>query len=359
MTAIEVCRTVALGGHVEMCDRCGHLRNSYNSCGDRHCPKCQSLARAEWIQDRQSELLSVPYFHVVFTVPEEIAAIALQNKRTVYATLFHTTAETLRLIAGDPEHLGAEIGFFAVLHTWGQNLVHHPHLHCVIPGGGLSPAGKRWISCRPDFFLPVKVLSRLFRRLFLKSLQNAFDSGKLRFSASLEALRDRQAFVRYLAPLKDVEWYVYAKPPFAGPQQVLDYVGRYTHRVAISNHRLLDIDDDRVRFLWKDYRDNNQQKTMDLSAEEFIRRFLLHVLPDAFQRIRYYGFLSNRHRKPKLAQCRQLLGMPAEPVALEQRPDYCDLYEQLTGRSLRQCPVCHQGRMVEVEILAPAFRDTS
>lgn len=362
MTAIEVCRTAALGGHVEMCDRCGHFRNSYNSCGDRHCPKCQSLARAEWIQDRQSELLSVPYFHVVFTVPEEIAAIALQNKRTVYGILFHTTAETLQLIAADPQHLGAEIGFFAVLHTWGQNLVHHPHLHCVVPGGGLSPDGKHWISCRPDFFLPVRVLSRLFRCLFLKSLQKAFDSGKLRFSASLEALRDRQAFARYLAPLKEAEWVVYAKAPFAGPQQVLDYVGRYTHRVAISNHRLLDIENDRIRFLWKDYRDNNQQKTMDLSAEEFIRRFLLHVLPDAFQRIRYYGFLSNRYRQQKLAQCRQLLGMPASnpnPVATEQRPDYCDLYEQLTGHSLRQCPVCQQGRMVEVEILAPAFRDTS
>jgi hypothetical protein len=362
MTAIELCRTAALGGHVERCDKCGHLRNSYNSCGDRHCPKCQSLARAEWIQDRQSEFLNVPYFHVVFTVPEEIAAIALQNKRTVYGILFHATAETLRIIAADPEHLGAEIGFFAVLHTWGQTLVHHPHLHCVVPGGGLSPDGKRWISCRPDFFLPVRVLSCLFRRLFLQSLQKAFDTGKLRFSAALESLRDRQAFVRYLAPLKETDWVVYAKRPFAGPQQVLDYVGRYTHRVAISNNRLLDIENDRVRFLWKDYRDNNEQKTMDLSAEEFIRRFLLHVLPDGFQRIRYYGFLSNRHREEKLALCRQLLGMPpsdASPVGREETPDYCRLYEQLTGRSLKQCPVCHQGRMVEVEILAPTFGDTS
>jgi len=365
MAAIELCRTAALGGHVEKCDneKCGHIRNSYNSCGDRHCPKCQSLARAEWIQDRQSELINVPYFHVVFTVPEEIAAIALQNKRTVYGILFHATAETLRLIAADPEHLGAEIGFFAVLHTWGQALVHHPHLHCVVPGGGLSPDGKRWISCRPDFFLPVRVLSRLFRRLFLESLQKAFDGGKLRFSSSLEPLRDRQAFVRYLAPLKDTDWVVYAKRPFAGPQQVLDYVGRYTHRVAISNNRLLDIENDRVRFLWKDYRDNNnEQKTMDLSAEEFIRRFLLHVLPDGFQRIRYYGFLSNRHREEKLVLCRQLLGMPPSdpcPVNGDERVDYCRLYEQLTGRSLKQCPVCQQGRMVEVEILARTLGDTS
>jgi len=319
------------------------------------------LARAEWIQDRQSELLSVPYFHVVFTVPEEIAEIAFQNKRTVYGILFHATAKTLQLIAADPEHLGAEIGFFAVLHTWGQTLVHHPHLHCVVPGGGLSPDGKRWISCRPDFFLPVRVLSRLFRRLFLESLQQAFDSGKLRFSASLEALGDRQAFVRYLAPLKKAKWVVYAKRPFAGPQQVLDYLGRYTHRVAISNDRLLDIENGRVRFVWKDYRDNNEQKTMDLPAEEFIRRFLLHVLPDGFQRIRYYGFLCNRNREEKLALCRQLLGMPPSDQnhLAPERPDYCHLYEQLTGRSLKQCPVCHQGRMIEVEILAPAFGDTS
>jgi hypothetical protein len=361
MTAIEACRTAALGGHVEKCDRCDHLRNSYNSCADRHCPKCQSLARAEWIQDRQAELLSVPYFHIVFTVPEEIAAIALQNKKTVYGILFHTTAKTLQLIAADPQHLGAEIGFFAVLHSWGQNLVHHPHLHCVVPGGGVSPDGQRWISCRPDFFLPVHVLSRLFRRLFLESLQKAFDSDKLRLCASLETLNDRKIFTRYLEPLKDKEWVVYAKAPFAGPQQVLDYVGRYTHRVAISNHRLLDIEENRVRFLWKDYRDNNQLKTMDLSVDEFIRRFLLHVLPAAFQRIRYYGFLSNRHRQQKLALCRQLLGMPAapNPVVPEQPGDYRDLYEQLTGRSLRQCPVCREGHMVIVELLAPVFADTS
>lgn len=361
MTAIETCRTAALGGHVEKCDRCGHRRNAYNSCADRHCPKCQSLARAEWIQDRQMELLNVPYFHVVFTVPEEIAAIALQNKKVVYGILFHTTAKTLQLIAADPQHLGAEIGFFAVLHTWGQNLVHHPHLHCVVPGGGVSADGQRWISCRPDFFLPVHVLSRLFRRLFLESLQRAFDSGKLRLSASLESLGDRKAFIGYLKPLKEKEWVVYAKAPFAGPQQVLDYVGRYTHRVAISNHRLLDIEDGHIRFLWKDYRDDNQQKTMELTADEFIRRFLLHVLPAAFQRIRYYGFLSNRHRQQKLALCRQLLGMPAvvNPVASDEPGDYRDLYEQLTGRSLRTCPACLEGRMVEIGILLPAFANTS
>jgi hypothetical protein len=253
MNAIEVCRTASLGGHLELCDQCGYERNCYNSCGDRHCPKCQSLARAQWIEARQSELLEVPYFHVVFTVPEEIAAIAYQNKEVVYGILFRATAETLRTIAADPQHLGAEIGFFAVLHTSGQNLLHHPHLHCVVPGGGLSPDGQRWVSCRPGFFLPVRVLSRRFRRLFLEALQKAFDSAKLHFFAALEPLRDRLAFVQLLSRAKTLKWAVYAKRPFAGPQQVLDYVGRYTHLVAISNNRLLDIENDQVRFEWKDY----------------------------------------------------------------------------------------------------------
>ena len=367
MTAVEVCRTAALGGHVEVCDRCGHQRVWYNSCSDRHCPKCQSLARAEWIENRQSELLHVPYFHVVFTVPEEIADIALQNKRTVYDILFRSTAETLTTIAADPQHLGAEIGFFAVLHSWGQTLLFHPHLHCVVPGGGLSPDGKTWISCRPRFFLPVEVLSCLFRRLFLKYLQKAFDSGKLQFFGSLEKLRDPHEFSFYLAPLKQSKWVVYAKPPFGGPQQVLNYVGRYTHRVAISNNRLVDIENNHVSFYWKDYRDNGQQKTMTLSAEEFIRRFLIHVLPDGFQRIRYYGFLCNRYRQDKLVQCRQLLGMPAldpKPAEADQAidDDYDHLYENLTGSSLRQCPICHQGRMIGVEVLAPvrpSWTDTS
>ncbi len=296
MTAIEVCRTAALGGQIEQCDECGHQRICYRSCRNRHCPKCQSLARAEWIQRRQAELLDCEYFHVVFTAPEEIAAIAYQNKEVVYSILFRAMAETLRTIAADPKHLGAEIGFFAVLHTWGSNLLHHPHLHCVVPGGGLSADGSRWISCKPGFFLPVRVLSRLFRRLFLEHLQNAFDAGKLRFFTALENLRDHRQFARYLAPVRKAEWVVYAKRPFAGPQQVLDYVGRYTHRVAISNNRLLDITAGQVRFQWKDYRNKGRPKTMTLSAEEFIRRFLLHALPDWFQRIRYYGLLGNRWR---------------------------------------------------------------
>jgi hypothetical protein len=353
MSAIEVCRTAALGGHLERCDECGHERNCFNSCRDRHCPKCQSLARARWIQDRQSELLEVPYFHVVFTVPKEIAAIAFQNKKVVYGILFRVTAETLTTIAADPEHLGAEIGFFAVLHSWGQNLQFHPHLHCVVPGGGPSPDGTRWISCGPNFFLPVRVLSRLFRRLFLKSLQKAFDSGKLHLLGHLKPLRDRLAFVRHLAALKRQDWVVYAKRPFAGPQQVLDYVGRYTHRVAITNNRLLDIENGQVRFQWKDYRTGGNGKTMTLSADEFIRRFLLHVLPNGFQRIRYYGFLGNRYRQAKLAQCRRLLGMREsdQPHVAPDEEDYRDQYEDLTGISLRQCPQCKRGRMVLVAIL--------
>ena len=355
MTAIEVCRTAFLGGHLEQCDQCGHQRNAYNSCGNRHCPKCQSLARAQWLQDRQAELLNTEYFHVVFTLPEVIATIAYQNKKELYGILFHAAAETLRIIAADPKHLGAEIGFFAVLHTWGSNLLHHPHLHCVVSGGGLSPDGTQWISCRAGFFLSVRVLSRLFRRLFLEQLVKAYDAGKLKFFSSLESLRDRPSFLDYLAPTRATEWVVYAKRPFAGPEQVLDYVGRYTHRVAISNNRLLDIAEGKVSFRYKDYRHDAQQKTMTLQAEEFIRRFLLHVLPEGFQRIRYYGFLANRYREHKLARCRKLLDMPApEPPASELSKDYRDRYEQLTGSSLWECPVCHQGRMLVIEILAPS-----
>jgi hypothetical protein len=352
MSAIELCRTAALGGHLERCDQCGYERNAFNSCRDRHCPKCQCLARAQWIDDRQSELLECPYFHVVFTVPEEITTIAYQNKEVVYGLLFQATAQTLKTIAADPQHLGAEIGFFAVLHSWGQNLQFHPHLHCVVPGGGLSSDGQRWIPCRPNFFLPVRVLSRLFRRLFLESLLSAFDSGKLQFFTALERLRDRQTFVQFLDRLKACEWVVYAKPPFAGPQQVLNYVGRYTHRVAISNNRLLDIENEQIRFQWKDYRDGDQVKTMTLSSDEFIRRFLLHVLPDGFQRIRYYGFLGNRYRKQKLEQCRRLLSMPTptQPTNPSDQ-DYRDRYEELTGNSLHQCPQCKQGRMLLIEIL--------
>src|SRR5580692_11219662 len=359
MTAIELCRTAALGGQIEQCDACGKQCICYRSCRNRHCPKCQSLARADWIEHRQAELLNCEYFHVVFTVPDKIAAIAYQNKEVVYNILFQATAETLRTIAADPKHLGAEIGFFAVLHSWGSNLMHHPHLHCVVPGGGLSFDGARWVSCRPGFFLSVRVLSRLFRRLFLERLQSAFDSKKLKFFFALERFRDRREFLSYLYPLSKSEWVVYAKPPFAGPEKVLDYVGRYTHRVAISNNRLLDIEDGQVSFRYKDYRDDNQQKTMSLSAEEFIRRFLLHVLPRGFHRIRYFGFLGNRHRQEKIARCRELLGMKladnsAEPSELDK--DYRDLYEELTGASLKICPSCLRGRMICISVSAATVK---
>jgi Putative transposase/Transposase zinc-binding domain len=354
MQDIAACRTAALGGHVEACDACGQQRISYNSCRNRHCPKCQSLARAQWIEDRQAELLPVPYFHVVFTLPEEVAAIAYQNKSVVYNLLFAATADTLRTIAADSKHLGAEIGFFAVLHTWGQSLVHHPHLHCVVPGGGLSADGERWVPCRAGFFLPVRVLSRFFRRRFLELLEQSFDHDELEFFSSLEALREREAFRRYLEPLRQKEWIVYAKAPFAGPEQVLDYVGRYTHRVAISNNRLLDIEDGQVTFRYKDYRDSEAQKTMTLTADEFIRRFLLHILPPGFQRIRYYGFLGNRFREQKLELCRRLLQVsptPPEQIDVDPSADYRDRYEALTGQSLHVCPVCRRGRMLIVKQL--------
>lgn len=352
MSAIERCRTAALGGHVEQCDSCAHQRISFNSCRNRHCPKCQSLVRAQWLEDRQAELIPADYFHVVFTLPEQIAAIAYQNKAVVYEILFQATAQTLRTIAADPKHLGAEIGFIAILHTWSQNLQHHPHLHCVVPGGGLSADGERWVSCRPGFFLPVRVLSRLFRRLFLTRLQAAFDAGSLHFYNALEPLKAPAAFNTYLAPTRQTEWVVYAKPPFGGPRHVLEYLGRYTHRVAISNNRLIDFADGQVRFRWKDYRHDSRQKVMRLDAQEFTRRFLLHVLPSGFQRIRHYGFLANRHRTAKLARCRELLAAPA--VKLPDAPaDYRDRYEQLTGKSLRDCPKCGRGHMLCIETFLP------
>lgn len=352
MTAIESCRTAALGGHVEQCGDCGHQRVSYNSCRDRNCPKCQGLARAQWLEDRQAELLEVPYFHVVFTVPAEIEVIAFQNQTVVYDILFRAASETLRTIAADPKHLGAEIGFLGVLHSWGQSLTHHPHLHFLVPGGGIAPDGESWIPCRPGFVLPVPVLSCMFRGLFLRALEKAFIAGELNFFSAHRHLHEPAAFRRYLAPAWKVNWVVYAKRPFAGPAQVLDYVGRYTHRVAISNNRLVSMDGGQVSFQWKDYRDDNRQKTMTLPAEEFIRRFLIHVLPNGFHRIRYYGFLSNCHRARKLERCRELLRMaPVEPAA-DPPADYRDRFEALTGQSLRECPHCHVGTMVVIDCIA-------
>ena len=351
MGAIEACRSATLGGHVEQCDGCGEIRIAYNSCRNRHCPKCQGLARAEWLADRQADLLPVPYFHVVFTVPAPIAEIALHNKAVVYGILFAAAAETLRIIAADPKHLGAEIGLVAVLHTWGQNLHHHPHVHCVVPGGGPTADRTRWVGCRPGFFLPVKVLSRLYRRLFLIRLQAAFDAGQLRFFGALANLAGRGVFAACLRPLRAIPWVVYAKRPFGGPEQVLDYLARYTHRVAIANSRLVTFADGRVSFLWKDYRHHDKPKVMTLDADEFIRRFLLHVLPDGFHRIRHYGYLANGVRVAKLAHCRRLLATPEPPPPAA--ADYRERYRQLTGRSLNLCPCCG-GRMVEIGVIPRA-----
>jgi len=357
MRAIEICRTATLGGHVDQCDQCGFQRNSYNSCRNRNCPKCQCLARAKWLQARMAELLPVTYYHVVFTVPEEVASVAFQNKKVVYTILFRATSETLRTIATDPKHLGAEVGFLAVLHTWGQNLLYHPHIHCVIPGGGLSPDRTRWIPCRDGFFLPVRVLSRLFRGKFLAYLQHAFQAGKLKFYDKLKDLANPSDFSRFIQRNRKSEWVVYAKPPFGGPVQVLDYLGRYTHRIAISNDRLLAFQDGKVTFQWKDYKNDNRKRTMTLDAHEFIRRFLIHVLPGRFAKLRYFGFLANRHRTDRVSLCRQLLNAP--PTKDDpQLQDWKSRHEALTGESLDTCPACQQGHMCVVEILPHRWKQT-
>jgi len=316
-----------MGGHVEACDDCGLTRCAYNSCRNRHCPKCQGLARERWLAARQAELLPVAYFHVVFTLPAQVAEIAFQNKAAVYAILFRTAADTLRRVAADPKHLGAEVGVVAVLHTWGQTLQHHPHVHCLVPGGGPSIDGTRWVSCRPGFFLPVRVLSRVFRRLFLAELAAAFGAGGLGFFGELAGLAEPAAFAQRLRELRRLEWVVFAKPPFGGPEQVLAYLGRYTHRVAIANSRLVSLNDDEVSFRWRDYRHHGKSKLMTLAAAEFIRRFLLHALPDGFHRIRHYGFLANGQRTAKLAWCRILLqAQPPVDVAVAPAspgPDRC------------------------------------
>lgn len=351
MRAIELCRTAQLGGHVDSCDQCGHQTISYNSCRNRHCPKCQSLAREKWLQERQSELLPVDYFHVVFTVPEEIAALALQNRRCVYNILFRAVSQTLLTIAADEKHLGARIGFLAVLHTWGQNLLHHPHLHCVVPAGGLSSDGSRWIDCKhKSFFLSVAVLSKLFRGKFLAHLKQAFKQGRLKFHGKLEHLNDPTAFARYLKPCYQTNWVVYCKPPFGGPEHVLNYLGRYTHRIAISNRRLIALSDGKVSFSWKDYKHGNRHAVMTLDADEFIRRFLLHVLPNRFVRIRHYGLLANAKRSANLNLCRQLLS--AKPSSSIQQ-DWKERYQTLTGKPVDLCPTCGKGRMILIEVISP------
>jgi Putative transposase/Transposase zinc-binding domain len=359
MAAIEACRTARLGGHIERCADCGLIRIAYNSCRNRHCPKCQGAARAEWLAARQAELLPVPYFHLVFTLPPAAAEIAFHNKTAVYAILFKAAADTLRTIAADPKHLGAQVGAVAVLHSWGQNLHYHPHVHCIVPGGGPSLDRTRWVACRPGFFLPVRVLSRRFRRLFLGELQAAYAGGRLGFFGELAALARPAAFANRLAALRRQEWVVYAKPPFGGPSQVLAYLGRYTHRVAIANSRLVAAEDGQVAFRWRDWRHHGKAKLMVLAADEFIRRFLLHSLPDGFHRIRHYGFLANRERTDKLALCRRLLAAAA--VGSGRDPDPPS--RPTTPAASETCPCCG-GAMIRLGIVPrPAscrpWRDTS
>ncbi len=318
MAAIEQCRTAALGGHVARCEDCAHEHIAYNSCRNRHCPKCQGAAAREWLAAREAELLEAPYYHVVFTLPAPIADIAYHNKAVIYDILFKAAAETLITIAADPKHLGARIGTTAVLHTWGSALTHHPHVHLIVPGGGISLDGERWVSCRPGFFLPVRVLSRLFRRLFLEKLAEAHAAGRLQFFGDYAPLADAPAFADYLGRLRKIDWVVYAKRPFAGPRAVLAYLARYTHRVAIANSRLVALGDNGVTFKWKDYRSKGRErhKTMTLAAHEFIRRFLSHVLPSGFHRIRHYGLFANGGRADNLARARRLLAMPAPAIEL-------------------------------------------
>jgi hypothetical protein len=347
MSAIERCRTAALGGHVERCEDCAHLRVSYNSCRNRHCPKCQAVAAKEWLADRQAELLPVPYFHVVFTLPGPIADIAYQNKAVVYDLLLKTAAETLITIAADPKHLGARIGLTAVLHTWGSTLTHHPHAHIIVPGGGLSPDGQRWIACRPRFLLAVPVLSRLF----LQGLTAAYQAGRLQFFADQADLAEPARFKAYVAALRKIEWVVYAKPPFGGPGAVLTYLSRYTHRIAIANSRLVAFDGERVTFKWKDYRAKGdaRYKLMTLNADEFIRRFLIHVLPGGFHRIRHYGLFANANRAGNIALARQLLGVP-DPAPSSDQGDGAE--DGLEHEKWNACPCCG-GRMIIIETFAP------
>lgn len=345
MSAIEACRTLVLGGHMAACTKCSHQHIAYNSCKNRHCPKCQGPAARDWMEARAEDLLPVEYFHVVFTLPAEIARIALWNKRAVYGLLFKASAETVITIAADPKRMGARVGMTSVLHTWGSALTHHPHIHMIVPGGGLSRDGTKWVACKPGFFLHVRVLSRLFRRLFIEGLTALHRTGQLAFFGDLKELADAEAFARYLAPLRKTEWVVYAKPPFGGPEAVLTYLSRYTHRVAISNQRLVSADANTVAFRWKDYRikSGDRQKVMRLPTDKVIRRFLMHVLPDRFHRIRHYGLLASAQRKANIAKVRVLIGASAP----EQEPQSEDDPPPLTLRE--PCPRCG-GTMLIIEI---------
>ena len=348
LKALAACRTAQLGGHLHECDHCGHHKPAYNSCHNRHCPKCQASLRGQWFEERQRDLLPVEYFHVVFTLPDELGALALQNKVVIYNLLFRATSETLLEAAASWKDLKAKIGFFAILHTWGQKLNLHPHLHCIVPGGGISLDGTRWVSCPRGFFMPVKLLGRLFRGKFLAYLQAAHRRGELKCKGRLQSLNSHSAFKSWVSPLYKKDWIVYAKPPWNGPQHALKYLARYTHRVAIANQRLLSIDNGQVTFSYKDYRHQHRQRTLTLAATEFIRRFMMHVLPHRFIRIRYFGFLANKHRKQQLHKIRELLGAP-QPASPEKKSD--DEQQDMAAALQKQrCPRCKVGMMWPIDI---------
>lgn len=354
MRAIEVCRTAVLGGHKDKCDNCGHLEISYNSCRNRHCPKCQTLRKERWIEARREDLLSIPYFHVVFTIPAELNPLVAMNRKVMYDLLFRSVSETLMELAHNQKHLGARIGAIGLLHTWGQNLMDHPHIHCMVTGGGLSPDGGRWVSCRKGFFIPVRVMSALFRGKFLDRLKKCFTSDDLVFPGSIRHLKEPGTFESFRRHLYHKKWVVYCKPPFDGAKGVLQYLGRYTHRIAISNNRILAIRDGHVSFLWRDYADGNRQKTMTLKADEFIRRFLLHVLPSRYVRIRHFGLLANRNRKDDIAACRKILG-GGQPILKEnvRQETWQEQLLRICGMDVTTCPVCQKGRMFRVALLFP------
>jgi hypothetical protein len=353
MRAIEICRTAELGGHVDECDHCGQLRISYNSCRNRHCPKCQGLDKERWLEARNRNILPTYYFHPVFTLPEGLRPLCLRNQKVAYSILFRSGSESLKQLSEDPKHLGAEVGFIAVLHTWSQTLMDHPHLHCIVTGGGLSLDGKAWVPCKGEFFLPIKVLSRLFRGKFLAYLQEAYEKGKLVFPGKIAHMEEESAFKGLRRELYKQEWVVYCNPPLRSAERVMEYLGRYTHRVAISNDRLVKMEDGRVTFRYRDRGDNDRVRLMTLDADEFIRRFVLHILPDGFVKIRHYGILSNRNRKRKLFLCRRLLGVHQQQEHIEKEP-WQDLLTRLIGIDPRICPYCGKGKMVLKEILNPS-----
>jgi len=357
MRAVEVCRTAVLGGHKDSCDRCGHIEISYNSCRNRHCPKCQTLQKEKWIEARSEDLLPIQYFHVVFTIPSELNPVVVMNQKVMYDLMFRSVSETLTELSDNPKHLGARIGFMGVLHTWGQNLMDHPHIHCVVTGGGLSLDGDRWVSCRKRFFIPVRVMSALFRGKFLSYLKSTFESGDLIFPGGIVHLRESHVFERFRKQLYHKKWIVYCKPPFDGAKGVLQYLGRYTHRIAISNNRILTADNGTVTFRWRDYADGNKQKTMTLKVDEFIRRYLLHVLPDRYVRIRHFGLLANRSRKDNMTLCRELLGTSAVIVMephKEKKETWQEQLLRICGIDVTVCPVCQKGRMSRVDVLQPS-----